>query len=55
MVSMLYKTNIFGIVGAENNEDIKQNQVIIWDDAENKILYKINLSEKVLNLKMRRD
>ena len=55
MVSMLYKTNIFGIVGTENNEDIKQNQVIIWDDAENKILYKINLSEKVLNLKMRRD
>ena len=55
MVSMLYKTNIFGIVGSENNPDYKQNQVLIWDDLSSKILYKINLIEKVLNLKLRRD
>jgi WD40 repeat protein len=55
MVSMLYKTNIFGIVGSEINPDYKQNQVLIWDDLSSKILYKINLIEKVLNLKLRRD
>ena len=55
MVVMLYKTNIFGIVGSENNQDYKQNQVLIWDDLKDKILYKITLNEKVLNLKLRRD
>ena len=55
MVSMLYKTNIFGIVGSDNNEEFKQKQVIIWDDSANKILYKIKMTENVLNLKMRRD
>ena len=51
---MLYKTNIFGIVGSENNDDYKQNQVLIWDDSSNKVLYKMTLSEKVLNLKLKR-
>ena len=55
MVTMLYKTNIFGIVGSDNNKEYKQNQVVIWDDFANKILYKITLNEKVLNLKLRRD
>ena len=55
MVSMLYKTNIFGIVGSENNEEFKQKQVLIWDDLSSQILYKINLNEKVLNLKLRVD
>ena len=52
---MLYKTNIFGIVGSENNPDYKQNQVLIWDDLSNKVLYKITLNDKVVNLKLRRD
>ena len=55
MVAMLYKTNIFGIVGSENNPDYKQNQVLIWDDLSNKVLYKITLNDKVVNLKLRRD
>ena len=55
MVTMLYKTNIFGIVGSDNNEDYKQKQVIIWDDLSSKILYNITLNENVLNLKLRRD
>ena len=54
LVSMLYKTNIFGIIGSENNDDYKQNQVLIWDDSSNKILYKMTLSERVLNLKLKR-
>ena len=55
MVSMLYKTNIFGIVGSDNNPDYKQNQVLIWDDLSEKIAYKITATERVLNLKLRRD
>lgn len=52
---MLYKTNIFGIVGSENNKEYNQNIVLIWDDFGEQILYKIPLNEKVLNLKLRRD
>ena len=55
MVTMLFKTNIFGIVGSENNPDYKQNIVLIWDDKNKKILCKMTLKEKVLNLKLRRD
>ena len=55
MAAMLYKTNIFAIVGCEKNKDYKQNQVLIWDDDGAKILYKINLQENVINLKLRSD
>ena len=57
MVMMLFKTNIFGIIGSDNNPDYKQNQALIWDDLNNKILAKFTLKdkEKILNLKLRRD
>lgn len=55
MVTMLFKTNIFGIAGSENNPDYKQNQVIMWDDLKKKILSKMTFKDKVLNLKIRRD
>ena len=55
MVTMLFKTNLFGIVGSDNNPDYKQNQVIMWDDSKKKILAKYSFKEKVLNLKLRRD
>ena len=57
MVIMLFKTNIFGIIGSDNNPDYKQNQVLIWDDLNKKILAKFTVKEKekVLNLKLRRD
>ena len=55
MVSMLYKTNIFALVGSENNREYKRNQVLIWDDLSSQILFKITLNENVLNLKLRVD
>ena len=55
MVTMLFKTNLFGIVGSDNNPDYKQNQVIMWDDSKKKKLAKYSFKEKVLNLKLRRD
>ena len=55
MVVMLFKTNIFGLVGSDNNPDYKQNIVLIWDDLNKKILVKYSLKEKVINLKLRSD
>ena len=52
---MLFKTNIFGLVGSENNPEYKQNQVILWDDLKKTILCKYTTKDKVLNLKLRRD
>ena len=55
MVTMLFKTNIFGIVGSDNNPDYNQKNVLIWDDLNKKILCKFTFKEKVLNLKLRQD
>ena len=52
---MLFKTNIFGLVGSEKNPEYKQNQVILWDDKKKVILCKYTIKDKVLNLKLRRD
>ena len=50
MVKMYDKSNIFGIVGSDNNPKLKNDEVIIWDDLKNKIIYKFLLKKKVLNL-----
>jgi len=55
MCTMLFKTNIFGLVGSDNNPEYKQNNVIIWDDKTKTVLCKYKIKEKVLNLKLRRD
>ena len=47
MVIMLFKTNIFGIIGSDNNPDYKQNQVLIWDDLNKKILAKFTVKENL--------
>ena len=52
---MLFKTNIFGLVGSENNPEYKQNCVLLWDDLNSTLLGKFTFKEKVLNLKLRRD
>ena len=55
MVTILYNSNIFGIVGSNNNLDYKQSDVIIWDDLNKKIIYKFFIKKKVLNLKFTHD
>ena len=55
MCQMLFKTNIFGLVGSDNNPEYKQNHVIIWDDKTKSVLCKYTIKEKVLNLRLRRD
>ena len=54
-MTMLYETNIFGLIGCDNNKEYKSNNVIIWDDLNSKILLKVTLENKVLNLKLRKD
>ena len=55
MVTMLFKTNIFGIIGSGKNPEYDQHTVLIWDDLNSQILLKIHLKEKALNLKLRHD
>lgn len=52
MVAMFDKSNLFGIVGSDNNPELKQSEVIIWDDKNQKILYKYKIKKKVVNLKI---
>ena len=47
---MYNKSNIFGIVGSDNNRNLKNDEVILWDDLKSKIIYKFLLKKKVLNL-----
>ena len=55
MVTMLFKTNIFGIVGSDNNPEYSQNVALIWDDLNSRILLKVVVKEKILNLKLSHD
>ena len=50
MVKMFYKSNIYAIVGSNNNPELKQDEVIIWNDLNSKIIYKFLIKKKVLNL-----
>ena len=35
---MLFKCNVFALVGAPNNGRYPPNKVIIWDDRERKVI-----------------
>ena len=50
MVKMFNKSNIFGIVGSDNNPKLKNYEVIIWDDLKSKIVYKFLIKKIILNL-----
>ena len=55
MVVMLFKTNILGLVGSDNNKEYKRCHVVIWDDYQQKSLSELKFSQNVLNLKLRKD
>ena len=52
---MLYKTNILGYIGSENNKNHKRDNLVIWDEQQKKILSELRFSENILNFKLRRD
>ena len=55
MVIMLYRTNILALVGSEDNLEDKNNKLIIWDDHQKKRLSEVKFSEKIMNVKLRKD
>ena len=38
IIEMMYKTNIFGLVGGGKNPKYTPNKVILWDDYQTKVL-----------------
>ena len=55
MVKMYKCSNLFGIVGSKNNKDFKQKELIIWDDKNNKDIYKFKFKKDILNLELTED
>lgn len=55
MVKIYKCSNLFGIVGSKNNKDFKQKELIIWDDKDNKDIYKIKFKKDILNLELTED
>ena len=55
MVKMYKCSNIFGIVGSNNNLKLKKNVLIIWDDCKGKIIYKYKFKNDILNMELTED
>jgi WD40 repeat protein len=55
MVKMYKCSNLFGIVGSKNNKDFMQKELIIWDDKNNKDIYKFKFKKDILNLELTED
>ena len=55
LIEMMYKSNIFGLVGGGKNPKYTPNKVILWDDYQTKILNEFKLTSSVKNLKLKKD
>lgn len=55
IVVMLFKTNILALVGSDNNKEHQKNKLIIWDEKEKSIESEIKFTQKILNVKLRKD
>ena len=55
MVKIYKCSNLFGIIGSKNNKDFKQKELIIWDDKDNKDIYKFKFKKDILNLELTED
>lgn len=49
---MFYNTNIFLIVGSLNNPDLNKREILVWDDKNEKKIYKFLIKKEVLNLEL---
>ena len=55
IIEMMYKSNIFGLVGGGKNPKYTPNKVILWDDYQIKVLNEFKLTSSVKNLKLKKD
>ncbi len=55
IIEMMYKTNIFGLVGGGKNPKYTPNKVILWDDYQTKILTEFKFPLSVKNVKLKKD
>ena len=55
IIEMMYKSNIFGLVGGGKNPKYTPNKVILWDDYQTKVLNEFKLTSSVKNLKIKKD
>ena len=55
MVRMYKSSNIFGIVRANNNKELGKRELIIWDDKNQKIIYKYKFKTDIINFELTED
>jgi len=55
MVVMLFRSNILGLVGSDNNMNNKRSKLIIWDDYQKKALNELKFNQNIMNVKLRKD
>jgi len=55
IIELLEATNIIALVGGGSKHKFPQNYLIIWDEAESKVLCEIRFNCYILNVKLNRD
>lgn len=57
LIEMLFQSNILIFVGACKiaKPDYKQNQLIVWDDCNSKIITKFSFNSYIINAKLKKD
>ena len=55
IIEMFQRTNLLALVGGGKNPKFQINQLIIWDDHQNKPLSDLKFNSFVRNVKLRKD